>query len=29
MRCEIAPKYLKIAGTWQDHILFHLLAPEQ
>ena len=25
----IAPKYLKIAGTWQDHILFHLLAPAQ
>jgi ribosomal-protein-alanine N-acetyltransferase len=25
----IAPKYLKIAGTWQDHILFHLLAPAE
>ena len=25
----IAPKYLKIAGTWQDHILFHLFNPAQ
>jgi ribosomal-protein-alanine N-acetyltransferase len=25
----IAPKYLNIAGTWQDHILFHLLAPAE
>jgi [ribosomal protein S5]-alanine N-acetyltransferase len=23
----IAPSYLKIAGTWQDHILFHLFNP--
>jgi len=21
----VAPSYLKIAGTWQDHILYHLL----
>ena len=23
----IAPSYLKIAGEWQDHILFHLFNP--
>jgi [ribosomal protein S5]-alanine N-acetyltransferase len=23
----IAPAYLKIAGRWQDHILFHLFNP--
>lgn len=23
----IAPSYLKIAGRWQDHILFHLFNP--
>lgn len=23
----VAPAYLKIAGEWQDHILFHLLSP--
>ncbi|MEH1097778.1 GNAT family N-acetyltransferase [Micromonospora sp. CPCC 205561] len=23
----IAPQYLKIAGEWQDHILYQLLAP--
>lgn len=23
----IAPKYLKIGGSWQDHVLFHLLNP--
>lgn len=23
----VAPSYLKIAGKWQDHILFHLLDP--
>ena len=22
----VAPSYLKIAGEWQDHVLFHLLA---
>jgi [ribosomal protein S5]-alanine N-acetyltransferase len=21
----VAPSYLKIAGEWQDHILYHLL----
>jgi ribosomal-protein-alanine N-acetyltransferase len=25
----IAPKYLKIAGTWQDQILFHLFNPAE
>jgi ribosomal-protein-alanine N-acetyltransferase len=24
----VAPHYLKIAGQWQDHILFHLLNPQ-
>ncbi|NUO57961.1 MAG: GNAT family N-acetyltransferase [Hamadaea sp.] len=24
----VAPSYLKIAGSWQDHVLFHLLATE-
>lgn len=24
----VAERYLKIAGKWQDHILFHLLNPE-
>ncbi|GII90731.1 GNAT family N-acetyltransferase [Sinosporangium siamense] len=24
----MAPSYLKIAGSWQDHILFHLLAED-
>jgi ribosomal-protein-alanine N-acetyltransferase len=24
----VAPKYLRIAGRWQDHILFHLLNEE-
>ncbi|GII90612.1 GNAT family N-acetyltransferase [Sinosporangium siamense] len=24
----IAPSYLRIAGSWQDHILFHLLAKD-
>ncbi len=23
----IAPAYLKIAGSWQDHVLFHLFNP--
>lgn len=23
----VAPAYLKIAGEWQDNILFHLLSP--
>jgi hypothetical protein len=23
----VAPDYLKIAGQWQDHILFHLINP--
>jgi ribosomal-protein-alanine N-acetyltransferase len=26
-RFGLAPKYLKIAGEWQDHILFQRLAP--
>ncbi len=25
----VAPSYLQIAGEWQDHILFQLLAPGQ
>ena len=25
----IAPSYLKIAGKWQDHILFHLFNPAE
>jgi ribosomal-protein-alanine N-acetyltransferase len=24
----VAPHYLKIAGQWQDHVLFHLLNPQ-
>ncbi|MFC6015813.1 GNAT family N-acetyltransferase [Plantactinospora solaniradicis] len=24
----VAPSYLKIAGSWQDHVLFHLLATD-
>jgi RimJ/RimL family protein N-acetyltransferase len=24
----VAPSYLKIAGRWQDHILFHLLGED-
>ncbi|HZR48942.1 MAG TPA: GNAT family N-acetyltransferase [Streptosporangiaceae bacterium] len=27
-RFGLAPKYLKIAGEWQDHILFQVLAAE-
>jgi len=27
-RIGIAPKYLRIAGEWQDHILFQLLLEE-
>lgn len=23
-----APQYLNIAGRWQDHVLFQLIAPE-
>ena len=23
----VAPDYLKIAGQWQDHVLFHLVNP--
>ncbi|MTE20060.1 GNAT family N-acetyltransferase [Streptomyces sp. TRM43335] len=23
----VAPSYLRIAGQWQDHVLYHLLAP--
>ena len=26
-RIGVAPAYLKIAGRWQDHILFQLVAP--
>lgn len=26
-RCGMAPQYLKIAGRWQDHELWQLLAP--
>ncbi|MDI1461548.1 GNAT family protein [Catellatospora sp. KI3] len=25
----VAPRYLNIAGRWQDHILFHLFNPAQ
>jgi [ribosomal protein S5]-alanine N-acetyltransferase len=28
-RFGLAPQYLKIAGRWQDHVLFQLLAPER
>lgn len=28
VRFGTAPKYLNIAGHWQDHILFQLIAPE-
>jgi ribosomal-protein-alanine N-acetyltransferase len=24
----VCPEYLRIAGEWQDHILFHLLNPD-
>jgi [ribosomal protein S5]-alanine N-acetyltransferase len=24
----MAPKYLKIAGRWQDHLMFQLLNPQ-
>ena len=27
-RIGVAPKYLRIAGEWQDHILFQLLLEE-
>jgi [ribosomal protein S5]-alanine N-acetyltransferase len=27
-RIGMAPEYLSIAGRWQDHILFQLIAPE-
>ena len=27
-RFGLAPQYLQIAGRWQDHVLFQLLAPE-
>lgn len=25
----VAPAYLKIAGRWQDHIMFHLFNPAE
>ncbi|MBV1849410.1 GNAT family N-acetyltransferase [Catellatospora tritici] len=25
----VAPRYLRIAGRWQDHVLFHLFNPAQ
>ena len=28
-RFGMAPKYLRIAGEWQDHILFQVLNPEE
>jgi ribosomal-protein-alanine N-acetyltransferase len=28
IRYGLAPRYLKIAGEWQDHVLFQLLADE-
>jgi [ribosomal protein S5]-alanine N-acetyltransferase len=28
VRFGLAPQYLRIAGRWQDHVLFQLLAPE-
>ena len=28
IRFGTAPKYLKIAGAWQDHAMFQLLAPD-
>lgn len=27
-RIGMAPRYLKVAGEWQDHLLYQLLAPE-
>ncbi len=27
-RIGMAPAYLSIAGRWQDHLLFQLIAPE-
>jgi [ribosomal protein S5]-alanine N-acetyltransferase len=29
MPIGVAPAYLKIAGRWQDHLLFQLIAPDQ
>ncbi|SNY12953.1 GNAT family N-acetyltransferase [Paractinoplanes atraurantiacus] len=28
-RYGVAPRYLKIAGEWQDHVLFQLLADDE
>jgi ribosomal-protein-alanine N-acetyltransferase len=28
VRYGLAPEYLKIAGTWQDHLMFQVLAPD-
>ena len=28
-RFGLAPQYLRIAGEWQDHVLFQLLNPEE
>jgi [ribosomal protein S5]-alanine N-acetyltransferase len=28
VRIGMAPEYLSIAGSWQDHVLFQLIAPE-
>ncbi len=28
VRYGMAPQYIKIAGQWQDHVLFQLISPE-
>ena len=28
VRFGLAPRYLRIAGRWQDHVLFQVLAPD-
>jgi [ribosomal protein S5]-alanine N-acetyltransferase len=28
-RYGVAPAYLKIAGRWEDHILYQILNPDQ
>ena len=29
VRIGLAPKYLKIAGTWQDHVMYQALSSEE
>jgi ribosomal-protein-alanine N-acetyltransferase len=28
VRYGVAPRYLKIAGRWEDHILYQILSPD-